>query len=285
VFVIGKDFVSAVPLRAGIAGGMTAELFDQPGERGAGHSSSARTIRPFALQGTSGIIPKVKINYFEVATLAGGIATKDEARTEIEQIFTNYSAQARQGIPVEAHIPHVGKLHIKNSLAGIVFDSELIQASRGQTAKGYEYLFAGNNWMNSKIYEPNKADFGEQAEDLLSIAPYSPASGVRVSRDARRWLKKNLDLEFDGFKGQRSAVASPQHLQTPTPGGPWSRRSDRKAPSSRYGADAAVEAAGPGQPQGPASIAAESSPAAELKAQQRSRALSAYSEVRSYRSG
>ena len=270
MFVIGKDFVSAVSLRPGIAGGMTAEAWYDPS------GPAARTIRPFALQGTSGIIPKVKINYFEVATLAGGIATKDEARTEVEQIFTNYSGQARQGIPVDAQIPHVGRLQIRGGLAGIVFDGDLIQASRGQTAKGYEHLFGGNNWMNSKMYEPNKGDFGARAEDLLSIAPYSPTSGVRVSRDARRWLRKNLDLEVGGFSAQRSAVASPTNLKGE--GGPWSRRSDRKAPSSRYGGESEVQAAGP------ASIIAESSPGSQLKAQQRSRALSAYSEVRSYRS-
>ena len=94
--------MSAVPLRAGIAGGMQSDVYEG--------CSSSNAIRPFALQGTSGIIPKVKINYFEVATLAGGICTKDECRTEIEQVFNNYSTQARRGIPVEANIPHVGRL-------------------------------------------------------------------------------------------------------------------------------------------------------------------------------
>jgi len=146
VFIVGKDFVSAVPLRAGIAGGMQSEVYE---------GTASNTIRPFALQGTSGIIPKVKINYFEVATLAGGIATKDECRTEVEQVFNNYSTQARRGIPVEANIPHVGRLQIKNNLAGIVFEHDLVSASRGQTAKGYEHLFMGNNLMNNKMYEPN----------------------------------------------------------------------------------------------------------------------------------
>ena len=52
-------------------------------------------------------------------------------------------------------IPHVGKLSIKNGLAGIIFGADLISLTRGQTAKGYEHLFGGNNWMNNKIYEPN----------------------------------------------------------------------------------------------------------------------------------
>ena len=70
-------------MRPGIAGGMTVEAYEDPNDRGAGRGSS-NVIRPFALQGTSGIIPKVKINYFEVATMAAGVATKDECRNEIE---------------------------------------------------------------------------------------------------------------------------------------------------------------------------------------------------------
>jgi hypothetical protein len=58
-----------VPMRAGIAGGMTPGVFD---EEDNGYSGEASKIRTFVQQGTSGIIPKVKINYFEVASLAGG---------------------------------------------------------------------------------------------------------------------------------------------------------------------------------------------------------------------
>jgi hypothetical protein len=53
VFIIGKDFVSAVYLKTGIA-----------------HNKGAQ-VRPFDVKGASGIIPKVKINYTEVAALSG----------------------------------------------------------------------------------------------------------------------------------------------------------------------------------------------------------------------
>ena len=46
--MIGKDFVSAVTLRSGIA-----------------HNKGAQ-VRPFENKGASGIIPKVKINYTEI---------------------------------------------------------------------------------------------------------------------------------------------------------------------------------------------------------------------------
>ncbi len=53
MFIVGKDFVSAVPLRAGVA-----------------HNKGA-TVRPYDIKGSNGIIPKVKTNYTEVAFLSG----------------------------------------------------------------------------------------------------------------------------------------------------------------------------------------------------------------------
>jgi hypothetical protein len=51
VFIVGKDFVSAVYIKSGIA-----------------HNRGAQ-VRPFDIKGANGIIPKVKINYTEVAVL------------------------------------------------------------------------------------------------------------------------------------------------------------------------------------------------------------------------
>lgn len=51
--MVGKDFVSAVSLKTGVA-----------------HNGGS-TIRPYDLKGASGIIPKVKINYTEVASYCG----------------------------------------------------------------------------------------------------------------------------------------------------------------------------------------------------------------------
>jgi len=53
VFLVGKDFVSAVTLRTGVA-----------------HKGGS-TLRPYDIKGASGIIPKVKINYTEVASYCG----------------------------------------------------------------------------------------------------------------------------------------------------------------------------------------------------------------------
>ena len=49
MFIIGKDFVSAVDLRPGVA------------------FNGGTALRPNDVKGASGIIPKVKMNYVEVA--------------------------------------------------------------------------------------------------------------------------------------------------------------------------------------------------------------------------
>jgi len=64
VFIVGKDFVSAVTLRAGCA------------------PNNGNTVRPYDVKGASGIIPKVKINYTEVATFCA--QTKDICRNGCE---------------------------------------------------------------------------------------------------------------------------------------------------------------------------------------------------------
>lgn len=55
---------------------------------------------------------------------------------------------------------------MKNGVAGVIFEQDLIEYSRGQTVKNFEFIFGGNNWMNNKLYKPNKADYGEYAEDM-----------------------------------------------------------------------------------------------------------------------
>mgnify|MGYP001560058286 CR=1 FL=1 len=88
MFIVGKDFVSAVSLRTGIVG-----------ENG--------QIRPYDTKGANGIIPKVKINYTEVAVLCQ--ETKDNSRDGCEQIFRFLSDKCRKGdLNVTYSIPFVG---------------------------------------------------------------------------------------------------------------------------------------------------------------------------------
>ncbi len=77
VFLVGKDFVSAVTLRTGVA------------------HKGGQTIRPYDIKGASGIIPKVKINYTEVASYCG--QNKDICKNGCEQVYRFLSDKVRRG--------------------------------------------------------------------------------------------------------------------------------------------------------------------------------------------
>lgn len=51
---------------------------------------SNKTIREFTNQGFNGIIPKLKANYYEIATFTGGRATKDACKSHIEQSIKSF---------------------------------------------------------------------------------------------------------------------------------------------------------------------------------------------------
>ena len=95
---------------------MTNEIFDPNGQQSSG------VIRQYTNTGVSGIIPKLRINHFEIAAGTDGIATKEQCKFHLDSIIKGFSDQARTGNKVEAQIPHVGKLTIKNGVAGVVFD-------------------------------------------------------------------------------------------------------------------------------------------------------------------
>lgn len=78
--------MSAVYIKAGIAKGLA--------------------VRPFDNKGMSGIIPKVKVNYTEIAGLCG--QNKDVCRNGCEQVFRFLSDKARKGESTTMDIPFVG---------------------------------------------------------------------------------------------------------------------------------------------------------------------------------
>ena len=67
--------------------------------------------------GASGVIPKVKLNYFEISTISG--FSKVQCAESCEAIFKYISDQVRKGVQLEVDIPLVGRLMIKNSMAAV----------------------------------------------------------------------------------------------------------------------------------------------------------------------
>ena len=73
----------------------------------------------------------IKVNYVEVAMLAEGRLNKDICRTVCEHKFKSISDRVRKGESVSEAIPNLGKLLIRNGIAGVTFDSSLIEQARG----------------------------------------------------------------------------------------------------------------------------------------------------------
>jgi CCDC81 eukaryotic HU domain 2 len=117
VFIVGKDFVSAVYIKSGMA-----------------HNKGAQ-VRPFDNKGVCGIVPKVKINYTEVAALC--LLNKDICKQGCEQVFRFLSDKARKGESITMEIPFVGVFIIKNGIAAIAFADEVLEDTKGVTAKNH----------------------------------------------------------------------------------------------------------------------------------------------------
>ena len=196
---------------------MTNDVFDEIHEKNPLHSYGNR-LRPFAMHGLSGIIPKVKTNYFEVSMYTEGVANKDVCRAEIEATCASLAALVRQGQSVEFFIPQVGMFKVKDGLAGVIFDKQIIAYSRGQTQRNYEHRMLGNNWVNDKMYEPDRTNLGSTAvtrsHQERILTPDQPAT--RLYRGPRGWKRvPQIDLNETAPENSITGVRlfSPQQTQ------------------------------------------------------------------------
>lgn len=80
-------------------------------------------MRPYDIKGASGIIPKVKINYTEVASYC--VQTKDICRNGCEQVFRFLSDKVRKGDAVQMDIPFVGTFMVRSGIAAVSFNENL----------------------------------------------------------------------------------------------------------------------------------------------------------------
>ena len=131
VFVIEKGFAIGTNIKPGIAGGMTPEVLID------GTQPVNQTLRIFVDHGVNGIIPKVKLNYFEIASLTNNVASKDDCRQYIESMIKSWSDNIKLGKSTNIKIPRVGKLIIKPHIAGVIFDNNLISDAYGKTALAF----------------------------------------------------------------------------------------------------------------------------------------------------
>jgi hypothetical protein len=139
VFIVGKDFVTGIKMRAGIAGSWAhdihmkndgrstasetnSDLLSRFSERTGGGTRS--TVIPFELRNNNGIVQKHLINYSEISAQTG--LSKQTCKDHCELIFKKYAARAATGKRVEAQIPHVGKLSISIGICAVIFTEAII---------------------------------------------------------------------------------------------------------------------------------------------------------------
>ena len=131
VFIIGKDFVSGVTLRAGQAHGL------------------GNQIRPYDIKGASGSIPKCKVNFTDIAAQCG--SNKDICKNACEQVFRFLSDKVRKGETCTMDIPFVGTFLVRTSIAAVAFSNELIADTQGATGRTHfvNKLFASSVQMQN----------------------------------------------------------------------------------------------------------------------------------------
>jgi len=166
VFIVGKDFISGVQMKAGIANSLTHDIYLRDSESYFTHTSgggSRSKVLPFDVKNLNGIIPKHDVSWTEVACLTGNPkATKGSCKDHCDLIFSKFSKKAHAGYKVDQVIPHVGRLSISIGICAVIFNDNLINSTRGKTAinhmKRHHSAYIRNNMVNTKNLEqdPNK---------------------------------------------------------------------------------------------------------------------------------
>jgi len=158
-------------------------------------------VRPFDIKGASGIIPKVKINYVDVATQAG--QNKDQARNACEQVFRFLSDKVRKvrisslsfflkGEQCQMEIPYIGLFIVRTGIAAVAFNPDFVEETKGKTAKGHfvNKLFASSNLRhNLKLH-----DGTDRAEQQHQAPTVQTGGAMRMTGDAEKWLKTHLNI-------------------------------------------------------------------------------------------
>lgn len=88
-------------------------------------------------------------------------------------------------------IPLVGRFVVRNGLAAITFSNDVIEETRGVTAKGFSVgkLFSNSNGaLNLNIHQQNL----NKSNPKLGLG-----GALRVSNGAQEWLRGNLDVDFE----------------------------------------------------------------------------------------
>lgn len=97
-------------------------------------------------------------------------------------------------------IPFVGHLMIRNNIAAVFFNSQMIEDTKGVTVRAHLHgkLFANNNNRhNMQILDKT----GLQSESKILCGT------LRVTHDAENWMKSNLGVDMNDLVNPKMSRA------------------------------------------------------------------------------
>lgn len=184
IFQIAKDFVLGLPLQSGVV-----------------HDNGV--IRPFEIKGSSGIVPKVRINYTEIGYIAG--VSKEEAKHGCDIVIRDLSDKVKSGQQAKLLIPCVGSFICRTKIAGVKFDKNVVEESKGKTSKAHfvNKLFSNSvNRANLDILDQKVSQGIRTRAANFETNKRIPIVGrhdntISVTPDAQNWLKTNFGVDLD----------------------------------------------------------------------------------------
>ena len=184
IFQISNDFTPGMPIKQGVI-----------------HENGA--LRPFKISGTSGVVPKVRVNYTEIGYYAG--TNKENAKHGCDIVIRDLSDKVKSGQPTQLLIPNVGTFLCKGKVAGIKFLPDVVQESKGKTTKAHfvNKLFSNSvNRHNLDLLDQKVAEgIRTFSNNLQAGNKRAPVIGrhdntIAVTSSAENWMK-NLGLTLD----------------------------------------------------------------------------------------
>lgn len=183
IFQVAKDFVLGMPMQPGFV-----------------HENGV--LRPYEIKGTSGIVPKVKINYTEIGYIAG--VSKEDAKHGCDIVIRDLSDKVKSGQSTQLMIPNVGTFLYKNKVVGVKFNPDVVQGSKGKTSKGHFVgkLFASSvNRANLDLLDKVAEGIRTRPSKFEQSRQRIPVVGrhdntITVTPDAEDWLKRNLGVSL-----------------------------------------------------------------------------------------
>lgn len=201
IFQVAKDFVLGMEIKAGIV-----------------HENGV--IRPFEIKGTSGIVPKVKINYTEIGYYAG--CSKEEAKHGCDIVIRDLSDKVKSGQQAKLLIPHIGAFLCKNKIAGVKFSSDVIEESKGKTNKTHFIgkLFSSSvnranlDLLDQKVSEGIRTKIAhlDQSRQRAPIVAKRDNT-ITVTQDAEKWMNRNLGVILEKQPSNMKSSASKNKMK------------------------------------------------------------------------